>query len=158
MNAGLELSREAIPNSSEDLTTPERVSRSAKRSLKARVGAATVEFALCAPVFFFLVFGGIELSRTNVLIHTVESAILQGARRGIIPGASAEQCRLAAQAILDIGCIRTSTVTVSPTVIDNNTATVSITISVPLDSNGYQASSVFMGKTITRTIQLNREI
>jgi len=128
-----------------------------KKSIRARIGAASVEFALCAPVFFFLVFGGIELSRANMLIHTVESAMLQGARRGIIPGATAEQCRLAAQSVLNIGRIRTSTLTVSPTIIDENTKTVSITVSVPLGSNGYQASSVFMGKTITRTIQLNRE-
>ncbi len=128
-----------------------------KQTLNARRGAATVEFALCAPVFFILVFGGIELSRANMLIHTVESAMLQAARRGIMPGANADQCRLAAQAVLDIGRIRTSTVTVSPAIMGENTPTVSITISVPLDSNGYQASSVFMGKTITRTIQLNRE-
>ena len=134
-----------------------RSSMRSKKSIRARIGAASVEFALCAPVFFFLVFGGIELSRANMLIHTVESAMLQGARRGIIPGATAEQCRLAAQSVLNIGRIRTSTLTVSPTIIDENTKTVSITVSVPLGSNGYQASSVFMGKTITRTIQLNRE-
>ncbi len=129
----------------------------AKNSIRNRIGAATVEFALCAPVFFFLVFGGIELSRANMLIHTVESALLQGARRGIIPGATADQCRQAAQDVLDIGRIRTSTVTVSPAIITEDTATVSITISVPLEANGYQASSVFLGKTINRTTQLNRE-
>lgn len=128
-----------------------------KKSLRSRLAAATVEFALCAPVFFFLIFGGIELSRVNMLVHTVESALLQGARRGIIPGATAEQCRQAAQDVLNIGRIRTSTVTVSPTNITENTTTVSITISVPLEPNGYQASSVFIGKTINRTTQLNRE-
>ncbi len=128
-----------------------------RRSFRNRIGAATVEFALCAPVFFFLVFSGIELSRANMLIHTVESALLQGARRGIIPGATADQCRQAAQDVLNIGRVRTSTITVSPAVITEDTVTVSITISVPLEANGYQASSVFMGKTINRTTQLNRE-
>lgn len=128
-----------------------------KKSLRSRVAAATVEFALCAPVFFFLLFGGIELSRVNMLIHTVESALLQGARRGIIPGATADQCRQAAQDVLNIGRVRTSTITISPTVITENTTSVSITISVPLEPNGYQASSVFIGNTISRTTQLNRE-
>lgn len=128
-----------------------------KKSMRDRWGATSVEFALCAPVFFFLVFGGIELSRVNMLIHTVESALLQGARRGIIPGATAEQCRQAAQDVLDIGRIRSSTITVSPTTITETTASVSITVSVPLDANGYQASTVFLGKTIMRTATLNRE-
>lgn len=135
----------------------QRSTKPMKKSFRTRLGAATVEFALCAPVFFFLIFGGIELSRANMLIHTVESAILQGARRGIIPGATADQCRMAAQSVLDIGRIRTSTVTVTPNIIDENTTTVSVTVSVPLDPNGFQASSVFLGKTITRTMQLKRE-
>ncbi len=92
-----------------------------------------------------------------MLIHTVESALLQGARRGIIPGATSDQCRQAAQDVLDIGRIRSSTITISPSNITEFTPTVSITISVPLERNGYQASTVFFGKTITRTIQLNRE-
>jgi Flp pilus assembly protein TadG len=122
-----------------------------------RWGAATVEFALCAPVFFFLVFGGIELSRVNMLIHTVESSLLQGARRGIIPGATTEQCRQAAQDVLDIGRIRTSTITISPAIINDETTSVTISVSVPLDGNGYQASAIFLGKTISRTATLNRE-
>jgi len=128
-----------------------------KSPIRNRWGAATVEFALCAPVFFFLVFGGIELSRVNMLIHTVESSLLQGARRGIIPGATAEQCRQAAQSVLDIGRIRTSTITVSPTNITDTTTSVTISVSVPLDNNGYQASSLFLGKTISRSATLNRE-
>ena len=128
-----------------------------KSPIRNRWGAATVEFALCAPVFFFLVFGGIELSRVNMLIHTVESALLQGARRGIIPGATADQCRQAAQDVLDIGRIRSSTITVSPTIITDTTPSVSITVSVPLEANSYQASSLFLGKTILRTATLNRE-
>ena len=128
-----------------------------KKCTHSRWGAASVEFALCAPVFFFLVFGGIELSRVNMLIHTVESALLQGARRGIIPGATADQCRQAAQDVRDIGRIQSSTITVSPSTITDTTTTVSITVSVPLNANSYQASSLFLGKTILRTATLNRE-
>jgi Flp pilus assembly protein TadG len=128
-----------------------------EKSIRERCGAATVEFALCAPVFFFIVFSGIELSRTNMLIHTVESALLHGARRGIVPGASAAQCKQAAQEILDIARVRASTITVSPSVINDATTTISIAISVPLDNNGYQASTLFLGKSIERTAQLKRE-
>ena len=134
-----------------------RTKTRSRQRMRNRWAAATVEFALCAPVFFFLVFGGIELSRVNMLIHTVESSLLQGARRGIIPGATADQCRRAAQDVLDIGRIRTSTITVSPSTITDATTSVTISVSVPLNGNGYQASSVFLGKTISRTATLNRE-
>jgi Flp pilus assembly protein TadG len=134
-----------------------RIQTRPRQRMRNRWAAATVEFALCAPVFFFLVFGGIELSRVNMLIHTVESSLLQGARRGIIPGATADQCRKAAQDVLDIGRIRTSTITVSPATITDATTSVTISVSVPLNGNGYQASSVFLGKTISRTATLSRE-
>jgi Flp pilus assembly protein TadG len=130
---------------------------SRQKTNRNRMGAATVEFALCAPVFFFLVFGGIELARTNMIVHTVESAALQGARRGIIPGATAAQCKQAAQDVLDIARIKVSKITISPTKIDEQTASVSISISVPLDKNGYLASKIFYGQTIERTTTLKRE-
>ncbi len=129
-----------------------------RRSVKRRFGAATVEFAICAPVFFFLIFGGIELARTNMIIHSVESAALQGCRRGIIPGATAAQCRQAAQDVLNIAGLRESTITITPSTITESTATVSVTIAVPMDKNSYMASKIFFGQTINRTTTLKREI
>lgn len=123
-----------------------------------RRAAATVEFALCAPIFFLLVFAGIELSRTNMLIHSVDSAALQGARRGIVSGATAPQCIQAAQNVLNVAKVRTSTVTVNPTTITDSTKTISVTVTVPIDGNLYLTPQFFGGKTIQRTTTVNREM
>ena len=120
-----------------------------------RPGAASVEFALCAPVFFAMVFAGIEFSRANMLMHTVESAALQGARRGIVPGATAQQCKDEAERVLGIARIRTYAVSVSPTPFTDQTMTVAVTVDVPIDANGYIAPKYFLGKTLSRTRSLS---
>jgi Flp pilus assembly protein TadG len=128
------------------------------RAAGQRHGAATVEFALCAPIFFLLVFAGIELSRTNMLIHTVDAAALQGARRGIVSGATAPQCIQAAQNVLNVGKVTTATVSVSPTTITDGTRTISVTVSVPIDGNLYLTPQFFGGRSIQRTTTVNREM
>ncbi len=67
--------------------------RNARRS-----GASAVEFALCAPLLFLLVFAAWEFSRANMILNTMENAAYEGCRRGIVPGASANDVRASAQA------------------------------------------------------------
>jgi Flp pilus assembly protein TadG len=134
-----------------------KLPHSRQNKKRTRVGAATVEFALCAPVFFFLVFTGMELARTNMIVHSVESAALQGARRGIIPGATSTQCYSAAEAVLKIAGLREYTINVNPSTITELTTSVSVKIDVPLDKNGYLASKIFHGQAISRIKTLNRE-
>ncbi len=135
------------------LRSPAHQARQARR----RSGATAVEFAFCAPIFFLFVFAGIELARANMLIHTVESASLQGARRGIVSGATAAQCKSAAQNVLDIARVHESTVTISPSKIKESTEQISVQVTVPLDNNMYFAPKFFGGKTISRTMIINRE-
>lgn len=116
-----------------------------------------MEFALCAPVFFVMIFGGIEFSRANVLMHTVESAAIQGARRGIVPGATAQQCRDEAERILKIARVKFYTISISPGTFTDDTESVAVTINVPIASNGYVTPKYFIGKTLSRTRSLNRE-
>ena len=66
-----------------------------------RRGTTTVEFALTAPIVFFLLMGAIELSRANMLRHTTVVAATEGARNGIIPGATSAECHQAAVNELD---------------------------------------------------------
>ena len=123
-----------------------------------RTAATAVEFALCAPIFFLLVFAGIEFARANMLIHTVESASLQGARRGIISGATAAQCIQASQEVLKVAKINQFSIFVSPPKITESTEKISVKVSVPLDDNLYFAPKFFKGKTIERTMVINREL
>ncbi len=122
-----------------------------------RTGATAVEFAFCAPIFFLLVFAGIELARANMLIHTVESASLQGARRGIISGATAAQCKQASQNVLNVAQVNEYSITISPAKITEKTDKISVKVTVPMDDNLYFTPSFFGGKTISRTMVINRE-
>ena len=60
-----------------------------------RRGQALVEFVLVAPIFFFLVFGLIELGRAVYYIQILDSAARDGARYAIVHGFNAsvsQQC------------------------------------------------------------------
>lgn len=92
-----------------------------------------------------------------MLIHTVESASLQGARRGIISGATAAQCKQASQNVLQVARVKEFSITISPSKITELTDKITVKVTVPMDNNLYFAPSFFGGKTIERTMVINRE-
>ena len=121
-------------------------------------GATVVEFALVAPPFFLLLLGGIEFSRANVILNTMENAAYAGARRGIVPGATAADCEDAAQNILNIIRVNTASITIQPSVITDETPVVTATVQVPLDmSNGWITPKFYLGKSLTANVALPRE-
>src|SRR4051812_38599862 len=69
-----------------------RISRSCPtgivRGRWGRSGAVTLELALVAPVFFFIVFGIVEVGRGFMVIHLLTNATRDGCRHGIIEGTS----------------------------------------------------------------------
>ncbi|MBX3440075.1 MAG: pilus assembly protein, partial [Planctomycetaceae bacterium] len=56
-----------------------------------RGGATTVELAIVLPVLFLFVFSAIEFSRLNMLRHLASVAAYEGARQGIVLGATADE-------------------------------------------------------------------
>ncbi|QDS98133.1 TadE/TadG family type IV pilus assembly protein [Adhaeretor mobilis] len=121
-------------------------------------GVTTVEFALTAPILFLMVFGGIELSRANMLMHTSSIAAMAAARQGIVPGATNAECVAAAQAELDIVGITSFNLEVNPTVMDNGTTQVIANLTVPVNGkNGYFLPQFFVGRSIFKTVTLQRE-
>jgi len=122
-----------------------------------RRGALTVEFALTAPILFAIVLGALEFSHINMVRNTIENAAYEGARRGIVPGASARDVRREARTILRAIGVRGERVNVSPGQITNSTQSVTVTIRVPLDQNGFIAPLFMKGKTMRRTVKLTRE-
>ena len=124
-----------------------------RKKKRNRRGALTVEFALVLPVFFMFLLGCIEFSRVAVLRSSVENAAYEGARRGIVPGATTTNSEASAREILDIlrvnGAVVTST-------IDSNASTV--TVSVPITmANVYLMPRYFLGKNLQSTISLPLE-
>jgi Flp pilus assembly protein TadG len=67
-----------------------------------RTGAAAVEFAIVAPVFFILVIAAFEFGRINVIRHTADNAAYEGARIAMVPGATAAEAVAEAERILRI--------------------------------------------------------
>ena len=53
-----------------------------------RRGAAAVEFALVAPLFFFMVLGMIEVGRAIMVQQIITNASREGARRAVLDGAT----------------------------------------------------------------------
>ncbi|RMF45381.1 MAG: pilus assembly protein [Planctomycetota bacterium] len=122
-----------------------------------RRGAATVEFAFCVPIFFTLTLAGIEIARVNMMIQSVQSACVHGARRGMLPGATAEEAVAEAQQVLDIARIANATITISPDPISELDETLTISITAPMSDNGYLFPGFFGHKTVSHSVTLNRE-
>jgi Flp pilus assembly protein TadG len=130
--------------------------RSRKRN--ERHGAAAVEFAITAPIFFILFFSAVEVTRVNQISNTAEVAATEGARRGIIPGASAAECIAAASDEMRAVGVDSFTVTVMPSQIQATTATVRVEVVVNTGpENGLFVSGLFTGKRVIRSIELARE-
>lgn len=53
-----------------------------------RTGAAAVEFAIVAPLFFLLILGIIEFARIFMVIQILNNGAREGARKAILPGAT----------------------------------------------------------------------
>ena len=106
-----------------------------------RRAAATVEFALVAPLLFLTFFAAVEFSRANMVRHTVDIAAYEGARQGIIPGATADDVRNRVNQIMAQLAIRNTTVTVTPANIDRNTDRntdrVTVNVVTPMQGNGF---------------------
>ena len=137
-------------------TTPNvrpRDARSAQRR-----GAETVEFAIALPVLILLVFTGIEFSRVNMIRNSIENAAYEGAREGIVPGASAADCRAAAESLLKIVQVNGAKVTVTPDPLPNSADSVEVTVTVPITTaNGYVTPRFYLGKQLSASVALGRE-
>ena len=138
---------------------PPAVARIASRhSRRTRQGAAMVEFAIVAPVFFMFTFACVEFARVNMLRNTAEIAAVEGARAGVIPGATAANCIAEANQELSVLGVTGQNITVVPATITDMTPSVKVNISIPLTvANGYVVTNFFLGKTITTSIELRKE-
>ena len=122
-----------------------------------RSAAVVTEFAICAPLLFFFFFASLEFSRVNMIRQSVENAVYEGARRGIVPGATADNCRDSAQAVLNSISASGATITVTPAVITNNTDEVTVAVTVPVNSNSWVFPVFFADKSIAGSMRFWRE-
>ena len=112
---------------------------------------------MVAPIFFLVLFGGVEFASIHITQCAMENAAFEGVRQGIIPGATADDCRLHAENILNATGINDYEVVVEPKVIDVLTEEVSVTVTVPMTpKNKFGLSAFLRGEDLVKTISLPR--
>lgn len=133
------------------------VKRKANSTCRRR-GKAAVEFALTAPIFFLFLFAGIEFSRMHTIRCSVENAAFEGARKGIVSGATAEDCESIASDLLVAANVHHHTITIEPADLDPSADFVSVTVDIPLNNeNGFRMGGFLKNKSFRKTITLPRE-
>lgn len=128
-----------------------------RRPQQRRLGATAVEFAFCAPVLFLFTFASLEFARVNSIRQSVENAVYEGCRRGIVPGATAEDVTASTQAVLDAILTHNASITVTPTEITDETTSVSVAVSVPMNFNSWVIPFFFADRNITSSMEMVRE-
>lgn len=139
------------------MNSPQLFKRMSPSRRSVRHGAVTVEFALVAPILFMLIFGIIEFARLNMLRNSIENAAYEGARRGIIPGATADDAIAEAKLILNAVFVKNPQIVVSPAVILAATADITVTVNVPLSEAAWVFYFSPRNSVMTRSITLIRE-
>lgn len=128
------------------------------KMFRQRRGTVTVEMAIAAPILFLFVFAALEAASMNVVRHSVDNAAYEGARRGIVPGATANDVRVAATAIMTAAGARNINVDVNPAVIDDETEELIVTVTAPVAGNRWTWSKFFAnGDNIVGTCRMLRE-
>jgi Flp pilus assembly protein TadG len=128
-----------------------------RNSGTSRRGATVAEFAITAPVFFLFLLAAFEFGWLNVIRHTADNAAYEAARAGMVPGATAGQAAAKANSILNIVGTRGAQVTVTPSVLTTETDQITVSIDVPLSSNGLIAPRFTAGRTIHAESTLRTE-
>ncbi|HEY4759657.1 MAG TPA: TadE/TadG family type IV pilus assembly protein [Thermoguttaceae bacterium] len=103
-----------------------------------RRGAAVVEFAIVAPIFFALIFGMIEFGRVIMVKQIMTNASREGARLAVLDGSTHAQVETAVQNYLASARISGATVTTIPD--EPSTATYGQPVTVTVSVNYSQVS------------------
>lgn len=107
-----------------------------QRLRETRRGAAAVEFAIVAPIFFLFLLAAFEFGWLNVMRHTADNAAYEAARAAMVPGATAADASAKAAAILNVVGARGAQVNITPSNITNSTTEVTVSVDLPMASNG----------------------
>lgn len=132
-------------------------SETSVRCARRRRGATMVEMAITSGLVFFFFFAALEFCRVSMIRHSVENALYEGARHGIVPGATENEIESVARSVLSRIGVSGANIDVSPKKIRNSTPEVSVRIRLPLDRGLFAPALFFVGKSIDRTLVIQRE-
>lgn len=134
--------------------------RKSRRHRRWPAGAAVVEFAIVAPVFFLFVIGIIEFGRMVMVQQVITNASREGARVAVLDGATTEEVIARARAILLPAGIRNPQIVVDPhpPSVAPAGAPVSVTVRVPFSDVSWLPAPVFLRNlTLQATTVMRRE-
>jgi Flp pilus assembly protein TadG len=130
------------------------------RSYRKKRGAAAVEFAIVAPLFFLLLFGMIEYGRCVLVQQVLTNASREGARRAVLDGTDTSDVIEVIDGYLANASITGATVTVNPDPPGNALfgEPVAVTVQVPFSQVSWLPAPMFLGNTMmTATSVMRRE-
>jgi Flp pilus assembly protein TadG len=130
--------------------------QSAPLAIGTRRGATTVEVALILPVLFLFIFASFEFSRLNMLKHLAGAAAYEGAREGIVIGATVGDVTTRVNAILASGGVYDADITTTPTTISEATTEVVVQVTIPVEGN-FWVMPKYVSGTITGSCRLSTE-
>lgn len=127
---------------------------------KNRRGAAVVEFALVAPIFFLLIFGMIEYGRLIMVQQILTNASREGARQAVLDGSTSSGVQSTVNTYLQNASVNGATVTVTPA--DLSTAAfgapVTVEVKVTFNSVSWLPAPMFLsGRQMTAKSVMRRE-
>lgn len=128
-----------------------------KHRTKNRRGATTVEFAMTVPIVFLFLFASLEFMRAYNLVHTADNAAYEAARLGTTPGATAAEVESTAASVLSVIGVNDAVIDVQPPTIDLDTDDVTVTVTIPMNTNGIVAPFFLKDRAITAEMTMTRE-
>lgn len=135
----------------------EKVCRFCRRD---RQGAAAVEFAVVAPLFFLLLFGMVEIGRAIMVQQVLTNASREGARLGVLDGTTTAEVTTAVNTYLQNAAVGVATVTVSPSPPSSAGygEPVTVTVSTPFNQESWLPSPIYLGgRTLSASTVMRRE-
>ncbi|MFI4874426.1 MAG: TadE/TadG family type IV pilus assembly protein [Blastopirellula sp. JB062] len=116
-----------------------------------RTGAAVVEFAIVAPLFFLLVFGMIEYGRMVMVQQVITNASREGARRAVLDGATTSDVVATVEEFLAQASVSGDNlvINVNPNPPDSahNGDPVEVSIEIPFTDVSWMPSPMYLGGT-----------
>jgi Flp pilus assembly protein TadG len=123
-----------------------------------RAGLAVVELAVCLPVLVMLLLGTLEACRMIQLKQDLSITAYEGARIGIIPGASSYAVQTQCEMLLDDRNVRSYEVAIDP---DPSLLDVgdlfTVTVTADCVDNSVVGGVFFQGKTISESVVMRAE-
>jgi Flp pilus assembly protein TadG len=129
---------------------------------RTRRGAAAVEFAVVAPVFFAFTLGMIEIGRAVMVQQILTTASREGARQAVLDGATQTAVTTFITTYLTAAAVPSGGTTVAfspslPTASGYN-GPVTVKVSLPFNQVSWSPSPIFLnGKTLTASTTMQRE-